>query len=71
LNEDKIDFTIQELDTMKEIIDVAAKRGAFGGGELKNVGIMYEIVLTVMHNIQERQQQEIASLQQPEEYSGE
>jgi hypothetical protein len=59
----KVDLTLQELDTMKEIIDVAAKRGTFVGGELKNVGIMYEIILTVMHNIQERQTQEIETLQ--------
>jgi len=64
MDESKVDLTIQELDTMKEIIDVAAKRGAFQGGELKNVGIMYEIILTVMNNIKESQEAEISALQQ-------
>lgn len=44
-------FTIDDLDKCKTIIDVACKRGAFNANEMTNVGNIYD-KLTMFINVQ-------------------
>ena len=37
-----IQITIADLDTIKNIIDLACTRGAFRGAELSQVGVVYD-----------------------------
>lgn len=38
---DNTQITIADLDTIKNIIDLACTRGAFRGGEISQVGAVY------------------------------
>ena len=40
--ENNTQITIADLDTIKNIIDLACTRGAFRGGELSQVGAVYD-----------------------------
>ena len=40
--ENNTQITIADLDTIKNIIDLACTRGAFRGAELSQVGIVYD-----------------------------
>jgi len=35
-------ITVQDLDTIRGIIDLAAKRGAFSAGEASSIGAVYD-----------------------------
>ena len=39
---DNTQITIADLDTIKNIIDLASTRGAFRGEELSQVGVVYD-----------------------------
>ena len=39
---DNTQITIADLDTIKNIIDLACTRGAFRGAELSQVGVVYD-----------------------------
>ena len=39
---DNTQITIADLDTIKNIIDLACSRGAFRGEELSQVGVVYD-----------------------------
>jgi uncharacterized protein YggE len=39
---DNTQITIADLDTIKNIIDLACTRGAFRGGEISQVGLVYD-----------------------------
>ena len=39
---DDTQITITDLDTIKNIIDLASTRGAFRGEELSQVGVVYD-----------------------------
>jgi hypothetical protein len=39
---DNTQITIADLDTIKNIIDLACTRGAFRGAELSQVGLVYD-----------------------------
>jgi hypothetical protein len=39
---DNTQITIADLDTIKNIIDLACTRGAFRGAELTQVGVVYD-----------------------------
>jgi hypothetical protein len=39
---DDTQITIADLDTIKNIIDLASTRGAFRGAELTQVGVVYD-----------------------------
>ena len=39
---DDTQITIADLDTIKNIIDLASTRGAFRGEELSQVGVVYD-----------------------------
>jgi uncharacterized protein YggE len=40
--ENNTQITIADLDTIKNIIDLACTRGAFRGGEISQVGAVYD-----------------------------
>ena len=40
--ENNTQITIADLDTIKNIIDLACTRGAFRGGEISQVGAIYD-----------------------------
>jgi hypothetical protein len=39
---DSTQITIADLDTLKNIVDLASTRGAFRGAELTQVGVIYD-----------------------------
>ncbi len=39
---DNTQITIADLDTIKNIIDLACTRGAFHGSEISQVGVVYD-----------------------------
>ena len=41
-------ITIADLDTLKNIVDLASSRGAFRGAELTQVGAMYDKLTTFL-----------------------
>ena len=56
-----IEVTAQDLDELRTIIDVAAKRGAFHANEMSQVGRVYDKVstfldaLTAQSNIEQQE----------------
>ena len=40
--QDDAQLTIADLQAMAQVIDMAVRRGAFGAGEARDVGIIYE-----------------------------
>jgi|TARA_R110000851_G_scaffold9350_4_gene34881 hypothetical protein len=55
------DLTIQDLATLKQIIDVATSRGAFKANELEGVGKAYNKLDTFLTTIAEQQAQGAAT----------
>jgi hypothetical protein len=65
-------ITIADLDTIKNIINLASSRGAFRGEELSQVGAVYDKLsafLTAV--IEQAKAQEEANAEQPSEPQGE
>jgi len=54
---DPNELTIQDLATMKGIIDVASERSAFKPKEMAAVGIIYNKLELFLNNVQEQQKQ--------------
>ena len=50
-------LTIQDLATMKGIIDVASERSAFKPKEMAAVGIIYNKLELFLNNVEEQQKQ--------------
>lgn len=50
------DLTVQDLNTIKAIIDVASQRGAFKAAEMQAVGTTYNKLETFLNAIQAQQQ---------------
>jgi uncharacterized protein YggE len=46
--ENNIEVTAQDLDELRTIIDVAAKRGAFHANEMSQVGRVYDKLSTFL-----------------------
>jgi uncharacterized protein YggE len=44
-------ITIADLDTIKNIIDLACTRGAFRGGEISQVGAVYDKLNTFLQAV--------------------
>jgi hypothetical protein len=65
-------ITISDLDTIKNIIDLACTRGAFRGAEISQVGVVYDKLATFLTAVieQAKAQQEI-NAEQPSESQGE
>jgi hypothetical protein len=57
-------ITIADLDTIKNIIDLATSRGAFRGTELSQVGAIYDKLSTFLAQV-------IAQVQAQQESTGE
>jgi hypothetical protein len=55
--QDNGDLTINDLNAMKQIIDVASSRGAFKPGEMVAVGQTYNKLSTFLENIAKQSQQ--------------
>jgi hypothetical protein len=49
------DLTIQDLATMKGIIDIASERNAFKPNEMAAVGIVYNKLDLFLKNVEEQQ----------------
>lgn len=49
------DLNIQDLMTMKAIIDLASERNAFKPGEMAAVGIVYNKLDAFLKNVEEQQ----------------
>jgi len=49
------DLTVQDLNTIKAIIDVASQRGAFKAGEMQAVGTTYNKLEAFLNAIQAQQ----------------
>lgn len=49
------DLNIQDLATMKAIIDLASERNAFKPGEMAAVGIVYNKLDLFLKNVEEQQ----------------
>jgi hypothetical protein len=54
---DPNELTIQDLATMKGIIDVASERSAFKPKEMAAVGIIYNKLELFLNNVEEQQKQ--------------
>ena len=54
---DPNELTIQDLATMKGIIDVASERSAFKPKEMAAVGIIYNKLELILNNVEEQQKQ--------------
>lgn len=50
------DLTVQDLNTIKAIIDVASQRGAFKAAEMQAVGTTYNKLEAFLNAIQAQQQ---------------
>jgi hypothetical protein len=65
-------ITIADLDTIKNIIDLACTRGAFRAGEISQVGAIYDKLATFLTAvIEQAKAQEEANADQPSEPQGE
>jgi len=49
--ENNTQITIADLDTIKNIIDLACTRGAFRGGEISQVGAVYDKLNTFLEAV--------------------
>jgi hypothetical protein len=50
-NNQPTQITIADLDTLKNIVDLASSRGAFRGAELTQVGIVYDKLTTFLAEV--------------------
>ena len=51
------ELTVQDLQAIKQIIDVATQRGAFRGNELMSVGQVYNKLDTFLTQVSQQQSQ--------------
>jgi hypothetical protein len=58
---DNTQITIADLDTIKNIIDLASTRGAFRGAELTQVGVVYDKLSAFLEAIIEQAKAQEAS----------
>jgi uncharacterized protein YggE len=60
--ENTTQITIADLDTIKNIIDLACTRGAFRGGEISQVGAVFDKLTVFLEAvIAQAQAQEVAN----------
>ena len=64
-------ITIADLDTIKNIIDLACTRGAFRGAELTQVGVVYDKLSTFLEAVIEQAKAQEASTAVAGETQGE
>ena len=68
---DNTQITIADLDTIKNIIDLASTRGAFRGAELTQVGVVYDKLSTFLEAVIEQAKAQEASNAEAGETQGE
>lgn len=56
-------ITINDLATIRNIIDLACKRGAFGAAEIKEVSVIYEKVDTYIKQALQQMDQDATTNQ--------
>ena len=59
--ENTTQITISDLDTIKNIINLAATRGAFRGEELSQVGVVYDKLTAFLEAVIEQAKAQEAS----------
>ena len=64
-------ITISDLDTIKNIINLAATRGAFRGEELSMVGTMYDKLTTFLEAVIQQAKAQEATNADPSTTQGE
>jgi hypothetical protein len=68
---DNTQITIADLDTIKNIIDLASTRGAFRGAELTQVGVVYDKLSAFLEAVIEQAKAQEASNAEAGETQGE
>tara|TARA_B100001939_G_C16861198_1_gene581929 strand:+ start:294 stop:599 length:306 start_codon:yes stop_codon:yes gene_type:complete len=56
-------LSLQELDQIAQVIDLASQRGAFRGGELSAVGALYNKLVTFLSSVKAQQEAAAADSQ--------
>ena len=70
--ENNTQITIADLDTIKNVIDLACTRGAFRGAEVSQVGVVFDKLTAFLTQvIEQATAQEQANAEQPSEPQGE
>jgi len=71
--ENNTQITIADLDTIKNIIDLACTRGAFRGGEVSQVGAVFDKLTVFLTAVieQAKAQEEQANAEETSEPQGE
>ena len=70
--ENNTQITIADLDTIKNIIDLACTRGAFRGAEVSQVGVVFDKLTAFLTQvIEQAKAQEQANAEQISEPQGE
>jgi uncharacterized protein YggE len=64
-------ITIADLDTIKNIIDLACTRGAFRGGEISQVGAVYDKLTIFLEAVIAQAQAQEAATAEAGETQGE
>jgi len=65
--ENSIQLSITDLAVLKNVIDIAAKRGAFQASEMKSVGEVYDRLTTFLDSvIKQAEAEQAAAAQQGE-----
>jgi len=68
---DNTQITIADLDTIKNIIDLACTRGAFRGAELSQVGVVYDKLTVFLEAVIEQAKAQEATNAEAGETQGE
>ena len=68
---DNTQITIADLDTIKNIIDLASTRGAFRGAELTQVGVVYDKLTVFLEAVIEQAKAQEASTAEAGKTQGE
>lgn len=69
--ENNTQITIADLDSVKNIIDLASSRGAFRGEELSQVGLVYDKLTAFLNTVIEQAKAQEASNAEAGETQGE
>ena len=65
MSEQSPELTVQDLNAMKSIIDVASGRGAFKPNEMTTVGLIYDKLEKFLAAVAESQQANIEDTETP------
>ena len=68
---DNTQITIADLDTIKNIIDLACTRGAFRGAEISQVGAVYDKLIAFLEAVIEQAKAQEAANAEAGETQGE